>query len=389
MPAPWIAGVCSGLSVHLGISVVWVRIAMLLLGCAAGAGVILYVWLWVLVRPERAVRTVGAAPAQTRAARSFFSPTVGRLALAGMGFLIVGGAVLYLWGWNPSDLRVLIPVLAIVAGLIMVWTQVPSLSDWRSPRVLALIGSGTALVAVGAVFLVARNDPADVLARGALVGIAVLAGIAVALAPIWIGLLGDLSSAKANEARETERADIAAHLHDSVLQTLTLIRASADDPSRVRSLSLTQERQLRSWLYTGSGDAGTSTAELLREQVGGIESTYGIEVEVVCVGDLPPGPSEQAAVAAASEAVTNAMKHGAPPVSVFMEAIPGGLDVFVKDAGDGFDPALIPSDRHGVNHSIIGRVKRVGGTVSIRTTDTGFRGSEIRIHVPTSESEEQ
>jgi Signal transduction histidine kinase len=388
MPPPWVAGVSSGLSVHLGIDVKWIRL-FFVASSLFGAGLILYVWLWITVSHETPQRLVGAAPVQMRISRVAKGRTGGQLLLAGGGLILIAAVIFYGQYGDTFDLRGLVPLAGIIGGLVMVWTQVPNLSEWRSPKVISLIASGTTLVVVSAVILVGRDDSPTVLLRGALIGIVVLVGVALALAPIWFGLVKNLSTTRENAARETERADIAAHLHDSVLQTLTLIRASADEPARVRSLALSQERELRSWLYTGHGDVGSSLAEALREQIGVVEQNYGIEIDIVTVGDLKPGPSELAAVAAAGEAANNAIKHGSPPVSVYMEVVPSGLDLFVKDAGRGFDPSSIPADRHGVNDSIIGRVTRVGGKVSIRTGETDFKGTEVRIHVPRSEREEK
>ncbi len=161
--------------------------------------------------------------------------------------------------------------------------------------------------------------------------------------------------------REAERADIAAHLHDSVLQALTLIRASAEDPARVRAIALTEERELRAWLYTGHAQAADSLDAAVTEAVVGVESRYGVPISVVVVGDMRPGPGELALVAALAEACQNAVRHGAPPVSVYVEVRPRAVEAFIKDNGEGFDPATIAADRHGVRDSIVGRMRRAGG----------------------------
>ena len=172
---------------------------------------------------------------------------------------------------------------------------------------------------------------------------------------------------------------MAAHLHDSVLQTLTLIRNNADNPSSVRALALGQERELRSWLYTGREEAADSLAEALREAISALETTFGVEVGVVTVSDIRPGPGELAMVAAASEAVSNAIRHARPPVSVYMEVGPRCSEIFVKDCGDGFDISAIPEDRHGVRNSIFGRMERAGGTAQIRHLASG---TEVHLSVP-------
>lgn len=395
MPAPWLAGVCSGLSVHSGYSVVLLRWAFSLTGFM-GVGALLYVWLWLTVpadtqqstsdaarlkRNLNPVGSVGGADGQDQTK----STTRGQLLIAGIAFLLAALVVILSGRWDYSLFQVLLPVAAIILGLILVWTQAPNLSQWRQPRVVSMVGLGTVLVVAGAIFLVARNDPLPVLLRGMLVGLVVVIGIAVALLPLWMRTIQDIRDANAAEARETERADIAAHLHDSVLQTLTLIRASADNPTRVKSLALRQERELRAWLYTGRDEPAESVASALREIITNAETTHGIETQLVTVGDTTPGPSEQAAIAACGEALTNAMRHGSPPISIYMETRPDKLDLYVKDAGDGFDPTQIPADRHGVRDSIIGRTNRVGGTVEYRTLHPG---TEVHISVPLSTQEE-
>ena len=386
MATPWIAGVCSGVAVHLGVPVWVVRMTMALLLLMWGAGALLYLWLVLMVPVD------GSAEATTPTARlgrslvrvgSDRSRVTARnqLLVAGVGAVSVALAAYFLLGAGRVEARDILAALAILAGLGLVWSQGAHLRQWRSPKVVAFIGGGTALMLVGAVLLVSRTDNVRALMRGGLIGIVVAVGLVVALAPLWFRMSSDMSAAREAQVRDAERADIAAHLHDSVLQTLTLIRGAAEDPTRVRALALTQECELRSWLYTGHEAPSTSLAEALREAVGQTESTYGVAVDVVTVGDVVPGPAELALVAAAAEAVTNAVRHGAPPVSVYCEVDEGGAEIFVKDAGSGFDPGAIPEDRHGVRHSIIGRMERVGGSAQIRPRATG---TEVHLWAPRS-----
>ena len=136
---------------------------------------------------------------------------------------------------------------------------------------------------------------------------------------------------------------------------------------------------MRSWLYTGREEAADSLAEALREAISTLETTFGVEVGVVTVSDMRPGPGELAMVAAASEAVSNAIRHARPPVSVYMEVRPQCSEIFVKDCGDGFDISAIPEDRHGVRNSIFGRMERAGGTAQIRHLASG---TEVHLSMP-------
>ena len=160
----------------------------------------------------------------------------------------------------------------------------------------------------------------------------------------------------------------------------TLDRLAATD--RVRAIALTEERELRAWLYTGHAQAADSLDAAVTEAVVGVESRYGVPISVVVVGDMRPGPGELALVAALAEACQNAVRHGAPPVSVYVEVRPQAVEAYIKDGGEGFDPATIAADRHGVRDSIVGRMRRAGGHATIRRL---ARGTEVALSVPRSD----
>lgn len=387
MPAPVLMGVCSGLSIHTGISVTLLRWLMAGSCVFFGAGAVLYLWLAVTV-PLDSLGT--DAPAQPAAARlrkplarlapDHRSQTVaGQLLVAG-GVLLTVATVIFIgtevFAWSVVLMS---SGAAIIGGLILLWSQIPKFVNGRSPRVWLSSIAGVFLILGGIFLFLSRDYPPRTLLLGGIIGALVATALVISVAPIWVGMISAMTAARSREVREAERADIAAHLHDSVLQTLTLVRAAADDPVKVRSLALTQERELRSWLYTGVEDAGQSVTKLLHERVGALETAHGVEVSVVTVGDTAPGPYEQAAVAAAGEAIANAVRHGSPPISVFVEVSDSHLDIYVKDGGSGFDLADIPADRHGIRESIVGRVQRVGGKTEIRSAETG---TEVRIQVP-------
>lgn len=382
-------GVCSGLAVHLGVPVGAVRWAVVASSAFFGAGTILYLWLGATVPlDDLSSEQAGAPDGRLRAplpkaTKDRAGQAVGpQLLIAGGVLLVLAAAMLAgeaLFGWG------ILPVAAgaaVAGGLVLLWGQVSNLTTWRSPRAWAVRIAGVALLLGGVFLLLSQQYAPGTLAVGGLIGVLIAAALAVALLPVWVALFSSMTKSRTREAREAERADIAAHLHDSVLQTLTLIRAAASDPQQVRALALTQERELRSWLYTGRDTPGSSAAQLLRERVASLEAAHGVEVSFVAVGDAAPGPTELAAVAAAAEAVQNALRHGAPPISVYMEATPNQVEVFVKDAGPGFDVAEVPPDRHGIRESIVGRVERVGGSAKIKTARPSARGTEVQIGVP-------
>jgi signal transduction histidine kinase len=210
----------------------------------------------------------------------------------------------------------------------------------------------------------------------------VAVGLSVIFAPLIARMGRSLAAERAERIRSQERAEMAAHLHDSVLQTLALMQKRADDPREVAALARRQERELRSWL-SGRGEAaqdGRRLASALEAAADEIEREHGVPIDVVAVGDAPLGEPGKAAVAAAREAMLNASKFGGgSPVDVYAEADDNRIQIFVRDRGPGFDPASIPGDRRGVRESIVGRMERHGGSATIRTPEGG--GTEVELLV--------
>ncbi|MDD9206841.1 ATP-binding protein, partial [Georgenia sp. 10Sc9-8] len=236
-----------------------------------------------------------------------------------------------------------------------------------------------ALAVIGSLLLVGPGNDLGDLVRGAAAGLAILAGVAIVLAPVLLRLVRELSTEREARARESERADIAAHLHDSVLQTLSMIRSRAGEEEAVRRLARAQERELRDWLYTDRPAPGTSTAEEVRRVAAEVEDRFGTAIEVVTAGDAEPDERTAALAAAAREALTNAVAHGRPPVSLYVEIGAEEAEVFVRDRGDGFDLEAVPPDRHGVRESIMGRMRRHGGTATVRSRASG---TEVHLRMP-------
>jgi signal transduction histidine kinase len=257
-------------------------------------------------------------------------------------------------------------------------TSIAAPRDDRIGRIRLL--AGIALVVAGAVFVLARADVTAL--RDGLIAMAVtLAGVALLTGPWWVRIMTQLTDERAERIRSQERADIAAHLHDSVLQTLALIQRNADSPREVARLARGQERELRSLLY-GPAVATGQFGQRLQEVAAEVEDAYAVSVDVVVVGDAALDDKLAATVAAVREALVNAAKHsGTAAVSVYAEVEPSEVSVFVKDRGVGFDPESVADDRQGVRGSIIGRIERHGGQARIRSA-TGT-GTEVEIRMPT------
>ena len=204
-------------------------------------------------------------------------------------------------------------------------------------------------------------------------------GLALITGPWWMRMVTELGEERRERIRSQERAEIAAHLHDSVLQTLALIQRNAASPREVARLARGQERELRTLLY----DMRTPTGQLadgLKTAAGEVEDDYAITVDVVVVGDAPMDANLAAVVAASREALVNAAKHaGVDTVSLYAEVEDDAVEVYVRDRGTGFDLDDVAGDRQGVRGSIIGRVERHGGQVTVRTA--AGSGTEVEIRM--------
>jgi len=390
-----LGGVAAGLAAHLGLPVAAVRLALVLLVPLGGAGVLLYVFWWVTVPSgdPRAAAEEARPAASSRLAPRLRQP--GRrlpLTEIALGVLLLAAAGGLIAVRNGADLvgSWVLPALIVLGGLTLAWSQLdavdrePGRPGGRTPvSVLRLLG-GTALAGTGVFLLIGRDAPMEDLVRSALAALAVLVGAALVLAPWWLRLVRELSDERLARARASERADIAAHLHDSVLQTLALIRARAANADEVAKLARAQERELRSWLYDDRVTPGTSVAAELRDVVAEVEDHHGVPVEVVVVGDRTPDERTAGLLRATREALVNAVRHGRPPVSVYLEVGPGVVEVFVKDRGDGFDLDEVPDDRFGVRESIIGRMRRLGGDATVRAR---AGGTEVALRLPVEQEE--
>jgi signal transduction histidine kinase len=286
-----------------------------------------------------------------------------------------------------ARLGILIPLQVVAAGAVLAWSQ---LDDSQRGRWLgsetgtrrfsvARLAFGGVLALAGLVIMATRGRSlAAIWDIGAAV-LAVLAGVALIAAPWVLRFWSDLRHAQAELARATERADIAAHLHDSVLQTLALIQRKAGDAGAVTQLARAQERELRSWLYAGPSDSDASLATAVVEAAHEVEDLHGTPIDVVSTGDRPLDDGGQALVRAVRESLLNAVRHGAPPVSLYLEVGPAGVEAFVRDHGPGFEVGEIPEDRLGVRQSILGRMERHGGAAKVRRLE---QGTEVSLSLP-------
>jgi signal transduction histidine kinase len=250
--------------------------------------------------------------------------------------------------------------------------------------------AGVILVVAGVSGFLVLEGSARHLGAMVQAALAVLVGIALLAGPYVIRMTQDLSEERMMRIRAQERAEVAAHVHDSVLHTLTLIQRNAEDPREVARLARAQERELRAWLYRPEGngreDEPTTVADAVRRLAAEVEDLHGVPVEVVCVGDCDLDPALAAMTQAAREAMVNAAKYGGSAmgesVQVYAEVEDGRVFVSVRDRGPGFDLDQVPGDRMGVRESIIGRMERNGGTARLHAAPGG--GTEVVLEMERS-----
>ena len=371
-----IAGVCGGVGARLGIDTTIVRIAFVALALA-WIGVPLYVLAWILL-PQAAIpeatteRTSPCARGSNgHPAGRRHGPDRDRNGAAGPAPRSWHCPTPFIW-----------PALCVAFGVgIVIWRVQPA--DGIGRAAAMRIAAGTILLALGIGAIAAANLSLSTVRDGLLSGGLVVGGLALIGGP-WVAvLLRDRREERRRRIRADERAEMAAHLHDSVLQTLALVQRS-DDPARMAALARRQERELRGWLYGGGSEPNPDTVRAALEHLAGVvEDRHGVVMEVVAVGDAPLDPAMESLVAAAGEAMTNAARwSGCPTVSVFVEATPQAVDVFVRDRGAGFDPEAVYEGSHGIRDSIRGRLDRVGGRCDISSSKG--HGTEVRLHLARS-----
>ncbi|MET0449741.1 MAG: PspC domain-containing protein [Aeromicrobium sp.] len=383
-----VGGVATGLADHLGVPVLWVRVAFIVGTWFQGVGVLAYLLLWRLLPLQTPDLSPGLESATRQGLRSGRRPSPVEIAQT-VAVAAVGIGVLLLiqsTGRGVSD-NLFGPLLLGVVGVAVIWRQFDDAAWSRWMRQTSgwaftvRVAAGAALVAAAALFLLTREGRWDAAVDLASALVVAVLGLGLILGP-WIArLAGDLTEERRERVRSQERADVAAHLHDSVLQTLALLQKNAGDPAAVATLARRQERELRDWLYGNDEQPGDSLVAALRASAAEIEDAHQVPVEVIAVGDAALDPDVTALVRAAREAMVNAAKHaGVDRIDVYAEAGERTVEVFVRDRGVGFDPETIADDRMGVRGSIVDRVERHGGTATIRSRPGD--GTEVALSVP-------
>jgi signal transduction histidine kinase/phage shock protein PspC (stress-responsive transcriptional regulator) len=383
-----LGGVCAGFARRLHVNVKAVRLIAAMIAGAGGVGLALYALAWAVVPVAAESRDLPRRPGAWREA-----------------LLILLGAVSVVWALRYLGLgieqSILWPAAIGIAGLALVWR--PTVAEPAAPsrlgapagRLASLraglrrtahvdglpIVLGALMVAFASAALLHHFAVAHSLGKAIGAVAIVMAIVAVLILPWFVRLGRSLAAERSARIREQERAEVAAHLHDSVLQTLALIQKRAADPREVAGLARRQERELRSWLLRGPAAREADTvASALQRAAGEVEELHGVPVEIVTVGDGPLDSALEALVLAAREAMTNAAKFArADRVDLYAEVQPGRVEVFVRDRGVGFDTQSVPDDRRGLRDSIVGRMERHRGLATVRSRPG--EGTEVELQM--------
>lgn len=374
-----VSGTSAGLAVHLGRRPGVVRTIVVLLGLLWGAGALLYLWIWLFTPWQEG----NAAPTR-RVPVAWILTSASAVALIGTTAVFATAV-----SSNPSPVSVpewfggvaITTVLAVAAGM---WAAFVDRGDSaRGPRHELSVRLGvTGILGVLLLMQLAIMQRSGLVSFAFAVGI--IAGVTAVYSSPLIAKWRALSGERVRRIREEQRAEMAAHLHDSVLQTLALIQNRAGASSEAARLARAQERELRSWLYDGDSPADSDLPTDLRDYAGALEIDFPVRIDVVSAGLSIERASGEVA-AAAREAMLNAARHAGGDVSVYIEGTVAGVDVFVRDRGPGFSVDDVPGDRLGVRESIIGRLRRVGGTATVKS-GAGGAGTEVHLHLARDEA---
>ncbi len=364
-----IAGVSEGVAQHLGVPALAVRTVFVVLTVFGGVGVLAYAGLWAFVPLRRSEPAAAVGLPRRDRGQSIALLTVALgvvLLLAQLNVAGGGDAIL--------------PLLIAGAGVALIWRRVDEGRSPASSRRFPLLLAGASLVLAGLVAFLVQADQLGAARQALLAIVVIVVGLVLVTAPWWWRLATELTTERRERIRTQERAEVAAHLHDSVLQTLALIQRHVDSPREVARLARGQERELRSWLYGRRPDPAVRFAAAIQASAAEIEDSYAVAVEAVVVGDCDLDDGAAAVVQAAREALINAARHaGVEEVSLYAEVEPSRITVYIRDRGVGFDPATVPEDRQGVRGSIEGRMKRHGGRANVRSA-TGA-GTEVELTI--------
>jgi len=378
-----VAGVAGGIAERLGVEATLIRLAFVVLAFAGGFGIVAYLIAW-LIGAERLAGSEAPPVERRSGARVVISIAMvvaglllllretglwlGDALVFSIGLTAFGSSIIWMRGDDAGRARFARLASRFTAG------------DVFEGRSKGRVAAGALLVTAGMITFLVANTSLRSLGSVAFAVAVTVAGLGLILGPWVHGLINQLATERRERIRSEERAEVAAHLHDSALQTLAMIQR-AGSPQEMVTLARVQERELRGWLYGRERNGADTLSRAVDEMAGRVERVHRVKIETVVVGDTGMDDRLRALVDALGEATTNAAKHsGAGSVSVYVEVAEDAITAYVRDEGSGFDVSSLPEDRRGIAESIVGRMQRHGGTAVV--TSEPSTGTEVRLVIP-------
>jgi phage shock protein PspC (stress-responsive transcriptional regulator) len=220
-----LTGTAAGLAERLRVHPTAVRLGFVLLTLAGGVGLLLY-GLCFVVSSESAPEA-----ASLEAPRRIRTIATGSIVLGALLVLREVG----IWFGDPI---VLPTAVAGVGSSLVAWRSGEGRHLARSRLAVSIgiarTGAGVGMIVVGTVWLVAAAGPFTISIGSVVLVLAVVGGLSLGVGPFVLRAVRQAADERRERIRSEERAAVAAHLHDSVLQTLALIQRSDASPEVAR-----------------------------------------------------------------------------------------------------------------------------------------------------------
>jgi signal transduction histidine kinase len=197
---------------------------------------------------------------------------------------------------------------------------------------------------------------------------------------IGLAVRSQLQRDVAVAAAETERARLAADLHDDALQQLTMLVRTLDEKGQKQEAD--EAREIATKLRSVVGDL---RLPILDDLGAGAALEWLVErVEPLAGGPVklersdesrPPANVELAVFRVAQEALTNAIKHGRPPIAVRYDVrTDGRVTLAIDDAGEGIGSEAAEEAPKAGHFGLVNmqqRAEQIGALLDVRRWPAG------------------